>query len=156
MSGFDKWLQDQKRSQEGNPREEYEGLLGSFSNLQDSMATQMQELSGVLPDASGLIGIEFRRRMLQAIYFLLASVGYLAYVMRLWLPFNISIVLTNFFVLSSAYCVVLGLLWRYKRNIHFYYFPIVLHVGIYTLTQLLLGILYPDEPMYRLILIYIN
>lgn len=89
-------------------------------------------------------------------YFLMASVGYLAYVMRLWLPFNISVVLTNFFVLSSAYCVVLGLLWRYKRNIHFYYFPIVLHVGIYTLTQLILGILYPDEPMYRLILIYIN
>lgn len=89
-------------------------------------------------------------------YFLLASVGYFAYIMRAWLPFNLSVALTNFFILSSAYCVVLGLLWRYKRSTHFYYFPIVLHVCLYTMLQLILSILYPDEVLYRLILIYIN
>ena len=78
MSGFDKWLQEQKRLQEGNPPEEGEGLLGSFSNLQDSMTMQMQELSGILPDANGLTGVDFRRRMLHAIYFLLASIGFAA------------------------------------------------------------------------------
>jgi hypothetical protein len=86
MSGFDKWVQDQKRLQEGNPPEEGEGLLGSFSNLQDSMTMQMQELSGILPDANGLTGVDFRRRMLHAIYFLLASIGFAALAVLVGLP----------------------------------------------------------------------
>lgn len=91
MSGFDKWLQDQKRTQEGGARAaEEDGLLGfagsSFSNLQDSMAAQMQELSGALPGADGLTGAEFRRRMMHAIYLLLASIGFAALAVLVGLP----------------------------------------------------------------------
>ena len=74
---FAKWMDEQKRVADGSGKEESEGLLGlSLGNLQDSMTLQMQELTGQLPDANGLTGAEFRRRMLHSIYLILGSIGF--------------------------------------------------------------------------------
>jgi|MDTB01.2.fsa_nt_gb hypothetical protein len=73
MSGkqdFSKWL---KERDGGN--EETVSFLGQIGAIQFSVSSQMQELSGALPDANSLTGAQFRERVSKAVYLLIASVS---------------------------------------------------------------------------------
>ena len=73
MSGkqdFSKWL---KEREGGN--EEAVSFLGQIGAIQFNVSSQMQELSGALPDANSLTGVQFRERVSKAVYLLIASVG---------------------------------------------------------------------------------
>jgi hypothetical protein len=83
---FQKWMEEQKRAQDGHTGDEENGLLGGISRAQESMAAQMQELSSSLPDANGLTGQDFRERMQYAIYLILASAGFAALAVLVGLP----------------------------------------------------------------------
>ena len=73
MSGkqdFSKWL---KEREGGN--EETVSFLGQIGAIQFNVSSQMQELSGSLPDANSLTGVQFRERVSKAVYLLIASVS---------------------------------------------------------------------------------
>ncbi|GAA0857891.1 GGDEF domain-containing protein [Aliiglaciecola litoralis] len=89
-------------------------------------------------------------------YFMFASIGYLFDVGRPWLPFELSVFITHLFLISAAYSVVLGISWRYKFHRHIFSWSILLHIALYSFAQLLLSIYFPEEVLYRLMLIYIN
>jgi len=86
MSGnFSQWVEQQKEG--GKGAEDSQGfLLGQLNQVQDSLSTQYQDLAGVLPDANGYTGYEFRQRMTNAIYLLLASIGFAALAIFVGLP----------------------------------------------------------------------
>jgi len=79
-------MEQQKRAQEAGPKEEEMGFLGSLTGVGDSMAAQMQELSGALPDSNAITGVEFRRRMQHSVYLLLSSIGFMALAILVGLP----------------------------------------------------------------------
>ena len=83
---FAKWMDEQKLNQDRKESDEETGFLGGFSLAQASVAAQMQELNGALPDTNGLTGVEFRQRMQHAIYLLLASIGFGALALLVGLP----------------------------------------------------------------------
>ena len=84
---FAAWMEQQKRLQDsGSLKEDDNGFMGGFNSVQESMAAQMQELSGVLPDVNGLTGIDFRRRMQQSVHLLLVSAGFAALAVFVGLP----------------------------------------------------------------------
>jgi hypothetical protein len=71
-SGFAAWLEQQKAVEnEGEPQETV-SIFSQFGAIQDSFTNQLQEMSGVLPEA-GAMSSAFRARMVQAIYLLAAS-----------------------------------------------------------------------------------
>lgn len=82
MSNFSNWLEQQKEAElrKENPDEyavadEESSLLGRFSAIGDSFTNQLEELHGSLPGA-GPLSADFRGRMVNAIYLLLASAGF--------------------------------------------------------------------------------
>ena len=84
---FATWMDQQKRAQEnGGVKEEEMGFLGGLTGVGDSLTAQMQELSGALPDANSVTGVEFRRRMQHSIYLLLSSIGFMALAILVGLP----------------------------------------------------------------------
>ena len=82
-SSFSSWM-EQQRAEEGGTQEVDEseqtsllsiaGISRQWSSLQDNVASQLQDLSGQLPDA-GPLSAAFRARITNAIYLILASVG---------------------------------------------------------------------------------
>jgi len=80
-------MEQQKRAQEaGGVKEEEMGFLGGLTGVGDSMAAQMHELSGALPDANSITGAEFRRRMQHSVYLLLSSIAFMALAILVGLP----------------------------------------------------------------------
>lgn len=82
MSNFSAWLEQQKEAElrSENPdayavEDESSSLLGRLSAIGDSFTVQLEELNGSLPGA-GPMSAEFRGRMVNAIYLLLASAGF--------------------------------------------------------------------------------
>ena len=75
MSGskdFSKWL---KEREDGGPDVETFSFMAQVGSIQLGVSRQMSELSGALPDANSLTGVEFRERVSKAVYLLLASIA---------------------------------------------------------------------------------
>lgn len=89
-------------------------------------------------------------------YFLCIVVGYIGYIIRPVVLFEVSVAITNLFMLTSVYCVVFALYWRFKQEIHFNTPAVAFHLIVFTAAQTVLSILYPDYYLLRLVLVYIN
>lgn len=78
-NSFSNWLNDQKSeksdSGNGNNANESVSLWFQLGSIQESFVTQLQDISGSLPEA-GPLSASFRARLIQAIYLLGAAVGF--------------------------------------------------------------------------------
>lgn len=83
---FSAWLaQSQQAAQDPQDQEKSEGMLGQLGSIRDSFATQLEGLTGNLPEA-GPLSAAFRERLTLAIYLLLAAVGFAALAFFVGLP----------------------------------------------------------------------
>lgn len=100
----------------------------------------------------------FQRNSLRyfSAYFLYSVIGHLGYAARPFVPLELSVAITNGFILVSVYCIVFALLWRYKQEINFNTPLVLFHIGLFTGAQTTLSFLYPEYDILRLALIYIN
>lgn len=115
-SSFTAWLEE-KNNESDTENNEDEGesslsLLGQVYSIQETLTSQMQELSGSLPDA-GPLSAGFRKRLRYSIYLLFASAIFLALALLIGLPtlilkpskFVICITLST--ILAAASVIVL-------------------------------------------------
>ncbi len=115
-SSFASWLEQQKADNNANlggsskdDDEESGSFFGfssvwtQFSSIQDSFVGQMQELSGSLPDA-GPLSSAYRARLMNAIYLLVASVGFGTLAIVVGLP--TLVVRPSKFVLCLTLCTL--------------------------------------------------
>ncbi len=89
-------------------------------------------------------------------YFVFSCLGYFAIATRLYWPVEVSVVISNGLFLTAMYCVVFGLLWRSQKRYHLYKHPALIHIGLLMLVQGVLSHYYPDKPVIRIVLVYIN
>jgi hypothetical protein len=90
-SSFADWLSDQQADDSDGDKEEgansftLSGLINQVSALQDNVTSQMQELSGTLPEA-GPLSAAFRKRVTHSVYLLLAAVFFACMAILVGLP----------------------------------------------------------------------
>ena len=87
---FSNWLSSRNETENVNSdskedEEESFSLLGQVQSIQDSLTSQMQELSGSLPEA-GPLSAGFRKRIKYAIYLLCASIIFAALAFIIGIP----------------------------------------------------------------------
>jgi hypothetical protein len=86
-SNFSLWMEEKQRLTEEGEGEEGEQMsyFGRLFNIQEEMASQMEGLSGSLPDA-GPMSAAFRSRMKQAVYLLIAATFFAAMAVLVGIP----------------------------------------------------------------------
>lgn len=92
-STFKDWMEEQKRLEENGGGLDVESqsttflLIGqSMNHIGDSVTSQFQELSGMLPTEAGPLSAAFRQRMIYSIYLLIASAGFGTFAFFVGLP----------------------------------------------------------------------
>ena len=110
-SSFKDWLENQKAAQ--NAEEELHqddpSFFAQFSAIQDNVTTQLQGLSGSLPEA-GPLSSAFRQRVTRAVYLLIASAIFAIFAVVIGLPtlvlrptkFVLCMTLSTLFAASSV------------------------------------------------------
>ena len=102
-SSFSSWMD--KRSGRDEDGTEEEGLLSSFTSIQDGFAQQMNELGNALP-SSGPLSAEFRDRLSTSVYLLMGSIFFA--VMGLLVGLPMVVIKPSKFILCITLSTLLG------------------------------------------------